>query len=81
MYKDLSNTEPSLALHGHIIHDVKLLASYFSCILFSHIRRQGNGVAHALARRAINLPNQNVWMDNVSLDILHVVQADLASSV
>nr|POF08564.1 hypothetical protein CFP56_34639 [Quercus suber] len=23
VYKDLSSTEPSLALHGHIIHDVK----------------------------------------------------------
>ncbi|XP_030933785.1 uncharacterized protein LOC115959503 [Quercus lobata] len=78
VYKDLSSTDPSLTPHGHIIHDVKLLASYFSCFLFSHTRRQGNGVAHALARRAINSPNQNVWMDNMPLDILHVVLADIA---
>ena len=81
MYKDLSSTKPSLALHGHIIHDVKQLASHFTCILFTHICRQGNSVTHALARRAISSPNLNVWMENVSLDILHIVQADLASLV
>ena len=81
VYKDLSSTKPSLALHGHIIHDVKQLASYFTCILFTYIHRQGNSVAHALARRAISLPDLNVWMKNVPPDILHVVQADLASLV
>ena len=81
VYKDLSSTEPSLAPHGHIIQDVKLLASSFSCIFFSHTRRQGNGVAHALARRVINSPNQNVWMDNIPPDTLHVVLADIASLV
>ena len=39
VYKDLSSLEPSLALHGHIIHDVKQLASYFSCIRFTHTHR------------------------------------------
>ena len=81
VYKDLSSLEPSLALHGHIIHDVKQLASYFSCIRFTHTCRQGNSVAHALARRAISSPDLNVWMKNVPPDILHIVQVDLASLV
>ncbi|XP_050241083.1 uncharacterized protein LOC126689976 [Quercus robur] len=81
VYRDLSNTEPSLAPHGHIIQDVKLLASSFSCITFSHTRRQENGVTHALARRAINSPNQNVLLDNMPPDILHVALADIASLV
>ena len=75
VYRDLVNSVPSLAPHGHIIQDVKLLASSFSCI------RQGNGVAHALARWAINSPNQNVWMDNMPPDILNVALADIASLV
>ena len=79
VHKELISTDLSLALHGHIIHDVKQLASYFTCIRFVHVRRQGNNVAHALARRAITAPNLNIWMDNVPPDILHVVQADLAS--
>ena len=80
VFKDLSSTESSLALHGHII-DVKQLASLFTCIRFSHTCRQGNSVAHALARRAISSPVQNIWMDYVPPNILHVVQADLASLV
>ena len=79
IHKELICTEPSLALHSHIIHDVQQLASYFACIHFVHVRRQGNNVAHALARRAITSPDLNVWMEDVPPDILHVVQADLAS--
>ena len=81
VYKDLSSSKPSVALHGHIIHDVKQLASYFSCIHFTHTRRQGNSVAHALARRTISSPNLNIQIENVPLDIFDVVQADLASLV
>ena len=79
IHRELICTEPSLALYGHIIHDVKQLASYFACIRFVHIRRQGNNVVHALARKAVTSPDLNVWMEDVPLDILHVVQADLAS--
>ena len=60
IHRELIGTEPSLALHGHIIHDVKQLASYFACIHFVHVRRQGNNVAHALERRAINSPDLNI---------------------
>ena len=79
IHRELICTEPSLALHGHIIHDVKRLASYFACIRFVHIRRQGNNVVHALAGRAVTSPDLNVWMEDVPPDIFHVVQADLAS--
>ena len=79
IHRELICTEPSLALYGHIIHDVKQLASYFACIRFVHIRRQGNNVVHALTRRAVTSPDLNVWMEDVPPDIFHVVQANLAS--
>ena len=79
IHRELICTEPSLALYGHIIHDVKQLASYFACIRFVHIRRQGNNVVHALARKAVTSPDLNVWMEDVPPDIFHVVQANLAS--
>ena len=81
IYRDLIDSDPSLALHGHLIHDVKQLACSFNCIRYAHVRRQGNSVAHALVKWAINSFGLTVWMEDVPLDILHIVQADLASFV
>ena len=78
IYKDLLNNGSSLALHGHLIQDVKALVSLFSSICFSHVSRTGNQAAHSLARRAILLENLNVWMEEVPPDILDVIQADFS---
>ena len=53
IYKDLNNNGSSLALHGHLIQDVKALFPLFSSICFSHVSQAGNKAAHSLARRAI----------------------------
>jgi len=54
---NIINSDLSLALHGHLIQDVKFLVSHFSCINFSHVCCQGNAVAHSFARREILSPN------------------------
>ncbi|XP_075638427.1 uncharacterized protein LOC142610500 [Castanea sativa] len=77
VYKDLVNNGPSLALHGHLIQDVKALLPLFSSINLSHVGRTGNKVAHSLARRAILSRNLNVWMKDVPLDIHDIVLADV----
>ena len=79
IYRDLCNSISSLALHGHLIQDVKRLFSSFDSISFTHVRRQGNSVALGLAKWVIKSPNLTVWMENIPPDILFVVQADLAS--
>ena len=38
IYKELINSNLSLALHRQLIQDVKLLVSSFDCISFTHIR-------------------------------------------
>ena len=77
--KELNNSNPSLALHGNILQDIKLLSNTFPFIGFSHVHRQGNSVAHALARRAAREVDLTVWMEDVPPDIHHCVQADLAN--
>ena len=76
VYKDLKNNGPSLALHGHLIQDVKALFPLFSSICFSHVSRVGNKAAHSLTRRTILSQNLNVWMEDVPPDILDVIQSD-----
>ena len=77
--KELKDPNPSLALHGHILQDIKCLSSTFQSIGFSHVRRQGNNVAHALARRAVREADLTVWMEDVPPDIHHIVSANLAN--
>ena len=46
----------------------------------SHIFRQGNAVANALARRAkLSFPFA-IWLDSVPLDLIPFVNADLLPS-
>ena len=47
--KELMEPTPSLALHGHLIQDVKSLQNSFNFLSFTHVHLQGNNVAHALA--------------------------------
>ena len=41
---------------GHVLKDGKFMFSSFSCIFVQHIHREGNLVAHKLARRAARNP-------------------------
>ena len=69
-------TVPSSSI-GHIIRDIKIIFAAFNDIRFCHTRRQGNKVAHSLARRACKFSPYNVWMEDVPPDILSVYLPDL----
>ena len=57
-------------MHRHVIQDIKFLVPSFDSYSFTHVRRQGNNVAHALARWAINSPNLTVWMEVITTKII-----------
>ena len=44
---------------------------------FQHVRREGNRLAHALARRAILSANTDVWVESLPSDLDDVFQLDL----
>ena len=77
--RELQDPNLSLALHGHILPDVKCLSNALQFVRYSHVYRQRNNVAHALARRALSEPNLTIWMEDVPPDIHHIVEADLAN--
>ena len=62
---------------GHILQDIRLLISSFIFVSFCHVRRQGNCMAHRLARRAIS-SSLDVWMESVPPDTIDVYNADLS---
>lgn len=60
--KALRWEDNGLAPFAHLINDVSLFSGLFSVLSYSHVRRDGNKVAHSLARLALTSPICIIWM-------------------
>ena len=67
----------SNALTGHLVKDFMSIRGYFQSASIIHVRRQGNHVAHALARDARFYFPLRVWMEEVPPNIFSFVVKDL----
>lgn len=67
------------ALYGHILEEVRALSINLSQAQFQHIKRQGNIVAHALARHAQHCADLEVWMRSVPPTQEHLLSIDFPS--
>uniref|UniRef100_A0A2N9J5F1 RNase H type-1 domain-containing protein n=1 Tax=Fagus sylvatica TaxID=28930 RepID=A0A2N9J5F1_FAGSY len=65
----LNDTHPSLATFGLLIVDAKAMARKLQKFSFSHVKRQGNRLAHALAHKAQFCNSLEVWMEAVPPDL------------
>ena len=61
---------------GHLIKDIAATKNSFQSISFSHVGRQGNAVAHALAQRARHSSPFSIWMEHVPHDIVSFLSFD-----
>ena len=77
--KALRNKDNGLLSFAPLINDVSLFSGLYLELPYSHIRRDGNKVAHGLATLALITPNCTVWMEDVPSRTLLFVQADLAA--
>ena len=75
--KALRNNDNRLTPFAPLMNDVSLFSGLFSELSYSHIRRDGNKVAHSLARLALMTPSCTVWMEDVPSHTLPFVKADL----
>ena len=66
-----------LASACHLIRDIICIVNSFVSTSFSHVCRQDNMVAHALAQRARHCSPISVWLDSYPIDITSFVLADL----
>ena len=67
----------NLSPWGLLLEDVKLVANSFVSLSYSHIKRNGNNVAHNLVKHAIRIPNFEVWMEDVSSHVVSFLHSDV----
>ena len=66
----------SRTMFGNVIADIHCLVSNINCS-FCHVKREGNKLARALARRAVALVDFDVWLEDLLRDLEDVFQFDL----
>ena len=66
-----------LSTDGLLLDDIRFYASFFNQLLYSHVKREGNKVAHRLAKHALCISDFLVWMEDVPPPIRSVVQDDM----
>nr|XP_023926910.1 uncharacterized protein LOC112038333 [Quercus suber] len=74
----LTDSESSLSHIKPLINDVKYYSYSLEKLLYSHVTRDCNSVAHSLAKHALNIQDFLVWMEETPPQVFHVLQADLA---
>ena len=68
-----------LAPFGLLLQDFVAFSSGFKKLSYSHTKREGNAVAHNLAKLAFNCTSCVIWMEDVPPVVMPSYQADLAS--
>ncbi|KAL2941342.1 hypothetical protein RDABS01_029692 [Bienertia sinuspersici] len=61
---------------GCIVKDVLQLAKLCTSISFAHVRREGNRVAHCLAKLSKSYTDMRVWIEEVPLEAIELVNSD-----
>ncbi|XP_075662978.1 uncharacterized protein LOC142632468 [Castanea sativa] len=73
----VNNKGENLTMFGYVIKEIQDSCSSFSRISFQQVRREGNKLAHSLARRAVVSADTDVWVEELPTDLEDVFQMDL----
>ena len=65
----INSGSPCYSLFGHILEDVKALALKFVSATFVNVKRQGNVVAHKLAKASKTIPCPHFWSNGIPSDV------------
>ena len=76
--KAINTKEPCHTLFGHIIEEIWSLTPSLMTCNFQHVKREGNNLAHVLARRAVVSTDTDVWVEELHVDLDDVFNLDLA---
>ncbi|KAF5442911.1 hypothetical protein F2P56_035519 [Juglans regia] len=72
----INRSKESWVWYGQMIEDLKQFFTYTNRWKLQHVYREGNQVAHSLAKNAIDLGEEIVWIENYPDDVFSVLQFD-----
>ena len=78
LVKALREGTKFLSTVGLVLDEIRNMINFFTELHYSHVKREGNIVAHKLARHVICVLNFVVWMKDVPPPLFPVVLADIA---
>ena len=58
---------------GLLIEDICLRSMLFTQLHYSHIKREGNKVAHNIARYTLHISNSVAWMEDVPPQVVSIL--------
>ena len=59
---------------------MKRVAISFERLLYSHVKRNDNRVAHSLAKNALRILDLQVWMEDIPSHIISILDLDVTVS-
>lgn len=62
-------------MYGHVINDTRILSSIICCS-FLDVKPKSNRLAHVLTHRAVVSVNIDMWLEDLSRDLVDVFQFD-----
>lgn len=77
--KALREEAEFMSEYGHILLQTVGVCKSFSRFHVSHVGRQGNGLAHGLARMARHQNYHQVWMEDLPASLLAIATSDVSS--
>ena len=78
--RGLTNQVPNFAPLSFLTKEANELANRLTRVKFQHVGREGNSVAHNLARHARHVIGFSIWMEDVPSLCFEMYQADLPST-
>ena len=78
--RGLTNQVPNFAPLSFLIKEANELANRLTQVKFQHVGREGNSIAHNLARHARHITGFSIWMEDVPSLCFEMYKVDLPST-
>lgn len=67
--KKLKSAKVDRSILGAIVSNIQAQMCFFRTLTFHHVRREANGVAHALAKEGVQFAEDRCWVEEALVQV------------